>query len=524
MSISSLYSVVIPSQHHRHCTYVALSLEKINPRNNQEDHQLPLTSRRSSNSNSNNKKTTWKKLDSTELGITTSMISKPTRIVLNALKKKGYEVYLVGGCVRDLILNRIPKDFDVVTSAGLKEVRKTFNQCEIVGRRFPICHVHVDDTIVEVSSFDTHGSNIGGNRSICDLKRPSDCSELDYIRWRNCSERDFTVNGLMFDPYAQIVYDYIGGIKDIRREKMRTVIAANLSFVEDCARILRAIRIAARLEFQFTKEIAVSLTELSPSVQRLDKGRILMELNYMLAYGSGEASLRLLWRFGLLEILLPIQASYFISQGFRRRDKRTNMLLTLFANLDKLLAPDRPCHSSLWIGILAFHKALVDKPRDPSVVAAFCLAVHSGGSLFDAVEIARTISQPHDSGFEELSPVHDLGTNRQLIAQVIDLAASIKNTVIKMSDSDYVSQSMVQYPKAPSSDMVFISHALSDRVCLIFKCVRRGNEGGSVPRPGRKINYESLACGNLQEVRCLFARVVFDTIYPPNNDTDDRSN
>ncbi|KAM4120224.1 hypothetical protein ACJW30_03G115900 [Castanea mollissima] len=276
----------------------------------------------------------WKKLSSEELGISTKLISKPTKTVLNGLRRKGYEVYLVGGCVRDLILKRTPKDFDVITSAGLKEVRKTFSRCEIVGKRFPICHVHVNDTIVEVSSFSTSGS---GSKSSCKFgnyfSKPSGCNERDYIRWRNCLQRDFTINGLMYDPYTKIVFDYMGGMEDIRKAKVRTVIPANVSFVDDCARILRAVRIAARLRFRFTREIALSVRELSSSVLRLDKGRILMEMNYMLAFGSAEASLRLLWRFGLLEILLPIQASYFASQGFRRRDERSNMLLDCYLSI-----------------------------------------------------------------------------------------------------------------------------------------------------------------------------------------------
>ncbi|KAL7246732.1 hypothetical protein ACSBR2_001776 [Camellia fascicularis] len=91
-------------------------------------------------------------------------------------------------------------------------------------------------------------------------------------------------------------------------------IRASHSFLEDCG-------------FRFTRETAYSIKNLSCSVLRLDKGRILMEMNYMLAYGSAEASLRLLWKFDLLEILLPIQVVYFVQQGFRRRDKRSNMLL-----------------------------------------------------------------------------------------------------------------------------------------------------------------------------------------------------
>lgn len=93
----------------------------------------------------------WKRFNSKDLGIRTSAITKPTRVVLNSLKKKGFDVYLVGGSVRDLVLKRTPKDFDVITSADLREVKRTFSQCEIVGRRFPICHVCVDDTIVEES-------------------------------------------------------------------------------------------------------------------------------------------------------------------------------------------------------------------------------------------------------------------------------------------------------------------------------------------------------------------------------------
>ncbi|XP_050943342.1 uncharacterized protein LOC103494627 isoform X2 [Cucumis melo] len=306
----------------------------------------------------------WKALSSEDLGIDSSMISKATRVVLDGLRKQGYEVYLVGGCVRDLILKRIPKDFDVITSAQLKEVRKIFARCLVVGKRFPICHVHVSGTFVEVSSFSTSGSRNGFNNYI---NKPSNLSEPDYIRWENCSRRDFTINSLMYDPYNKVVYDYLGAMEDIRKSKVRTVKPANLSFTEDCARILRGVRIAARLGFHFTKDIALSIKELSCSVLKLDKGRLLMEMNYMLAFGSAEASLRLLWRFGLLEILLPIQASYFVSQGFRRRDARSNMLLILFSNLDKLVAPNRPCHSSLWKQIYIIQAKYRREQRNPGL-------------------------------------------------------------------------------------------------------------------------------------------------------------
>ncbi|CAH8365175.1 unnamed protein product [Eruca vesicaria subsp. sativa] len=465
----------------------------------------------------------WKQLNSKDLGITSSMVAKPTRQVLNGLKSKGYDVYLVGGCVRDLILKRTPRDFDILTSAELREVVRTFSRCEIVGRRFPICHVHVGDDIVEVSSFSTSAQNSSRNMRSSELRESngSDGDE-DCVRLNNCLQRDFTINGLMFDPYAKVVYDYLGGIEDIRKAKVRTVIHAGTSFQQDCARILRAIRVAARLGFRISKETAHFIKHLSFLVQRLDKGRILMEMNYMLAYGSAEASLRFLWKFGILEFILPIQAAYLARSGFKRRDKRTNMLLSLFANLDKLLAPDKPCHSSLWIAILAFHKALSDQPRSPLVVATFSLAVHNGGDILEAVKITKKITRPHDSSFSELvqEPKEENINLQTLLDEVMDLDASVKDSLNQMTDGYYISKAMAAYPQAPFSDMVFIPLQLYLRAGRIFECVKEERLMGFEAKQGSKIEYAALYSGDVTEIRHVFARVVFDTVFPLNLSQD----
>ncbi|KAK8465742.1 hypothetical protein PHAVU_009G164400 [Phaseolus vulgaris] len=428
-----------------------------------------------------------------------------------SIRKEGYDVYLVGGCVRDLILNQTPKDFHIITSAELKEVMRTFSWCEIVGKRFPVCHVQLDGTIVEVSSFDAkfkadfefshHTEALNG------------VDKKDHLRWMNCLNRDFTINGLMLDPHARIVYDYFGGIEDIRKAKVRTIIPAETSFKEDCAHILRAIRIAARIGFSISKEAAHHIRKLSSSVLSLDKGRLLMEMNHMLAYGSGEASLRLLWKFGLLDILFPFQAAYFAHHGFQRRDRRTNMLLSLFSNLDKLLAPNRPCHNSLWVGILALHKTLSDRPRDPLAVAAFSITIHNGGNLSEAVYIAGMINKPHDVRFPELLNHSGLETE-SLEAEILDLAESVRGTMLQMTNEYFVSQAMADYPQAPHSNLVFIPLSLYLEVYKIFDGVRVSTVQKFLSKQRREIDYDSLALGNLQEVRHVFARVVFDTVYP----------
>ncbi|CAK7336806.1 unnamed protein product [Dovyalis caffra] len=488
----------------------------------------------------------WKKLNAKELGMSTSMISRPTKMVLNGLKKNGilltfvvgdtygYEVYLVGGCVRDLILKRIPKDFDVITSAELKEVVRAFSRCEIVGKRFPICHVHIGDTIVEVSSFSITGRKFRVDLSN-DIGSPIDCGEKDYVRWKNCLQRDFTINGLVLEDANHVFWLVNFGSLVCNSSHSSKCLCMQIDFVNffqyvtiyvvltpasvGIARILRAVRIAARLGFRFTRETAQFVKKLSRTLLRLDRMRILMEMNYMLAYGSAEASLRILWKFGLLELLLPFQAAYFVRDGFKRRDKRSNMLLCLFSNLDRLLAPDRPCHNSLWIGILAFHKALSDRPRDPMVVAAYCLAVHNGGDILGGVNMARKLTKPHDASFHELSEPQNLDY-KALVDEVVDFAASVKQVIYWMTDEHYVSQAMVEYPQAPYSDLVFIPLAVYLRVCKIFECSREGSEKGFVPKRGRKIDYEMLALGSLQEVRHTFARVVFDTVFPLNLNPD----
>uniref|UniRef100_A0A0D9ZK54 Poly A polymerase head domain-containing protein n=1 Tax=Oryza glumipatula TaxID=40148 RepID=A0A0D9ZK54_9ORYZ len=452
----------------------------------------------------------WKKVSAKRFGIKDSMIPDEAWNVLHRLRSRGYDVYLVGGCVRDLIMKKTPKDFDIITTADLRQVKDTFSgSAVIVGRRFPICHVYENNSIVEVSSFNTYARGSTSNQ-IYTSKSPH-CSKNDYIRWKNCQGRDFTINGLMFNPYAEKIYDYFGGIEDIKKAKVRTVIPAGTSFQEDCARILRAIRIAARLGFNFPKETAYYVRTLACSVARLDKGRILMEINYMLAYGSAEASLRLLWRFGLLEHLLPFQAAYFSSTRFKRKDKGTNMLLVLFSKLDNFLAPNRPCHNTL-------HEALVRQPRDPLVVATFALALYLGGDMSLALDIGKSINRQHNTGFSELLEPQ-VWDDKHLVGEVQSLAVSMRRALTEMTDEYFVANAMAKIPQAPSSDLVFIPLQAYLKVLKLIECVQHGKkEHGYEPKRDGNIDYHDLSYGTPAEVRNVFTLVVFDTLYPSNTE------
>ncbi|KAE8685956.1 putative plant ubiquilin [Hibiscus syriacus] len=287
----------------------------------------------------------WKKIQASKVGISASMISHPSWVVLNILHKGGFEAYLVGGCVRDLLLNRIPKDFDVITTANLKQIRSRFHRAVIIGRRFPICRVQIKGSIIEVSSFETVAKHDEEKEKTLPSLVPNRCDEKDLIRWRNSRNRDFTINSLFFDPFTSNIYDYNDGMSDLKLLKLRTLIPAHVSFQEDCARILRGLRIAARLCLSFSRDIERAMHDLSASIGGLDKFRLMLEINYMLSYGAAVPSICLLQRFNLLNILLPFQAAYIDQQ---RSAKNSMMLMKLFFNLDKLVSCDHPADSNLW--------------------------------------------------------------------------------------------------------------------------------------------------------------------------------
>ncbi|ONM17915.1 Polynucleotide adenylyltransferase family protein [Zea mays] len=527
----------------------------------------------------------WKKISAKRFGIKESMIPPEAWNVLHRLRSR---VRLLGNfifkffnrtqvhteqslailrfqCILMLPFDGSDKSFISDNPEYFTKVKDTFlGSAVIVGRRFPICHVHENNSIVEVSSFNTCARGSSGSQIY--NSKSQNCSKNDFVRWKNCQRRDFTINGLMFNPYSEKIYDYLGGIEDIKKAKVRTVIPAGTSFQEDCARILRAIRIAARLGFSFPKETAYYVRTLACSVARLDKARILMEMNYMLAYGSAEASLRLLWRFGLLEHLLPFQAAYFSSTRFKRKDKGTNMLLVLFSKLDNFLAPNRPCHNSLWISLLAFHEALARKPCDPLIVATFALAFYLGGDMSLAVDIGKSINRQHDTGFRELLEPK-VWTDKHLAGEVQSFAALMKQALTEMTDEYHVANAMAKIPQAPSSDLVcllgikgfvvvfyskngtdtklvhtvennldtydnalgfhFISKVFIPlqaylKVLKFIECVQYGKkERGHEPKRDGMINYHNLSNGTHAEIRNLFTLVVFDTLYP--TDTEDEN-
>ncbi|XP_017969912.1 PREDICTED: uncharacterized protein LOC18610659 isoform X2 [Theobroma cacao] len=450
----------------------------------------------------------WKKIQASKVGITGSMISLPSWIVLNTLRKEGFEAYLVGGCVRDLLLKRIPKDFDVITTANLKQIKKKFHRAEIVGRRFPICRVHIKGFVIEVSSFETVAKHDEDKAKALSSLIPNGCDEKDLIRWRNSMNRDFTINSLFFDPFTYKIYDYNSGMSDLK--SLKTIIPAHLSFQEDCARILRGLRIAARLGLSFSKDTESAMHNLSSSIEGLDKFRLMLELNYMLSYGAAESSIYLLQRFNLLNILLPFQAAYINHQ---KSTQNSMMLMKLFFNLDKLVSCDHPADSSLWIGLLIFHLALVNNPQDALVVWTFASVLYHG-KWKEGVEFSREHTKVGVKFVPEISGFSETKSDEDLAKEVSQFASLVQDSVCALTETSSLFESMSRYSFSPCSGLVFVPKKTARDAAKIFDLMVDDIEsfvnGRQRESPG--INYHLLGKGDPRETRYVLGKIILETM------------
>ncbi|KAH0701193.1 hypothetical protein KY284_015408 [Solanum tuberosum] len=455
----------------------------------------------------------WRKLNSRDFGISNSMIPAYARTVLKDLQSGGFEAYLVGGCVRDLILNKIPKDFDVITTARLPQIKRRFHRAIIVGRRFPICRVHINGSIVEVSSFDTKAKPTGESKKLSIPKMPKKFHQKDFILWKDSTHRDFTVNSLFFDPSVNTIYDYADAIVDLKSLQLRTLVPAHLSFEEDCARILRGLRLAARLKLSFSKEIEIAMHKLSPSIMILNKSRLMMEVNYMLSYGAAEPSLSLLQRYNILGMLLPFHAAHLAQQSNKQLSESSVILMKLFSSLDQLVTCDRPSHDSLWVALLAFHLALITDPQGAFVVLTFASVLYHG-NWKEGVKFARRHSDAASIYVPEISDSQGSILDDELVERVTELAVLVQNSLDILTDKDSLQEAMSKFPGSPCSGLVFVSKNMRKVVEVIFDVLIGDVRSLKTRRNSFEIDYTLLGKGQTRETRFVLGKVILDTIAP----------
>ncbi len=230
--------------------------------------------------------------------------------VVRQLAQRGHEAFLVGGCVRDLLLKRTPKDFDVATSATPNEIRQIFRNCRIIGRRFRLAHIFFGTKIIETSTFRANPrAQLEGEDELL-IRRDNvfGSPTEDALR------RDFTINGLFYDPKAEQVIDHVGGLIDLESRIVRTIGDPDIRFREDPVRMLRAIKFAARLEFDIETQTYQALIRHHNEVRKCASARILEELYRLLRSGAAFRSMRHLVDTGVADVLSAQLAGFFSTQ------------------------------------------------------------------------------------------------------------------------------------------------------------------------------------------------------------------
>lgn len=235
--------------------------------------------------------------------ISRSNINANALKVLYRLRQAEYGSYLVGGCVRDILLGRHPKDFDVATNAHPEQVRQLFDNCRLIGRRFRLAHVLYGRDIIEVATFRGYADADDPNHDTENGRILSDnvYGTIEQDVWR----RDFTVNALYYNIADFSLIDYVGGLADLKKRVIRLIGEPVQRYREDPVRMLRAVRFAAKLGFEIEHETSAPIHEMGYLLEDVPPARLFDETLKLFHTGHAVESFRLLRQYGLLKYLFP---------------------------------------------------------------------------------------------------------------------------------------------------------------------------------------------------------------------------
>jgi poly(A) polymerase len=240
--------------------------------------------------------------------------------VLYRLHNSGYQADLVGGWVRDALLGKEPKDFDVTTDATPEQIKGLFRNCRLIGRRFRLAHIVFGREIIEVATFRGHHEN--NDESESKVSKHSDHGQL--LRDNVCGSieedaqrRDFTINAMYYNIADYSISDFAGGMQAIKNKEITLIGDPETRYREDPVRMLRAVRFAAKLDMHISEESAEPIKRLAPLMANIPPARLFEEILKLLLSGQGLATYKLLAEFHLFEALFPQLAPLLLQQGSR---------------------------------------------------------------------------------------------------------------------------------------------------------------------------------------------------------------
>ncbi len=327
-------------------------------------------------------------------GVAREQISYGAKKVTDGLQAAGYQAWVVGGAVRDLLLDKIPKDFDVATDATPEEVRRVFRRSRIIGRRFRLVHVMFGEELVEVSTFrrmiedeeaqtDEHGR----------LLRDNEFGDQE----QDAARRDFTANALFYNPTTQEIVDYHNGYADTRNGVLRMIGDPEVRYREDPVRMLRAVRLAAKLGIKLDAVTRAPIATMKGLLDNVPEARLLDEVLKMLLSGRSVECIVKLRKLNLHHGLLPL-LDVILGQPMGEK-----FVMLSLRNTDDRLSQDKPVSPAFLFAALLWHE----------VLAAWKLKVQQGqrpvGAMHEAMDevLAKqkaklAIPHRHDAVMKEI--------------------------------------------------------------------------------------------------------------------------
>jgi poly(A) polymerase len=335
-----------------------------------------------------------------EHNISRSNISRNALKVMYRLREAGYQAFLVGGGVRDLLLGREPKDFDIATDAHPEDVRRLFRNCRLIGRRFRLAHVFFGRDIVEVATFRASGDSddMGGDEALVVLDdegrilRDNRYGSIEDDIWR----RDFTANALYYNIEDFSIWDYAGGVDDIRAGVLRLIGDPESRYREDPVRLLRAVRFAAKLGFRVDADSERPLRELAGLLDSVPPARLFDEVMKLFLGGHGVASYELLRHYGHFAQLFPATDRLLDSEA---GDPYRALLLAALQNTDQRVAEDEPVTPVFLFAVLLWgpvrrRAAQLEADGESPVQAMLLAADELADDQQGRVAIPRRITTP----------------------------------------------------------------------------------------------------------------------------------
>ncbi|MEW6074582.1 MAG: polynucleotide adenylyltransferase PcnB [Planctomycetota bacterium] len=346
-------------------------------------------------------------------GIGPGDIDQDALRVLSRLHRSGFQAYLVGGCVRDLLLGRLPKDFDCATDAHPRQIKRLFRNGRVIGRRFRLVHVVYGSHVVETATFRSEPLVPNGDDG--DLLITED-NEYGTAA-EDARRRDFTINGLFLDPLEWVIHDYVGGIADLEAGVLRTIGDPPVRLAEDPVRILRAIKFATRLGFRIEDATWEAMRAHGGELVRSAPPRVLEEILRLLRSGTALGAFRMMRACGALAALFPAVDLFLGAKNdpdpaaHDRADSYWRLLEALDADVHAGADPSTPVLVAVLFLRVIEARAAADPGADLASLAAREIDAVAGGARLARrigerakriIANQRRFTQPSTKGFRPL--------------------------------------------------------------------------------------------------------------------------